>query len=95
MAGLADSPAVAVFVTDPESSTDADAALLSRLYGLTPAESRLAGELLEGRDLRAAAEELGVSYHTARAQSKSIFGKTGTRGQTDLLRLLLKLPAAR
>ena len=91
--GLRGSAAVAVFVLDPEALGEPDGALLERLYGLTPAESRVAAALLNGHDLRAAASELGVSYHTARAQAKSIFSKTGTRGQSDLIRLLLKLPS--
>lgn len=91
--GLAGSAAVAVFVVDPEGATGADASLLGRLYGLTRAETRIADGLLQGSDLRETAESLGVSYHTARSQSKSIYAKTGTRGQADLMRLLLQLPS--
>jgi len=37
-----------------------------------------------------AAEELSVSPHTARAQLKSIFSKTGVGRQAELVRLIVK-----
>ena len=90
--GLPGVPAVAVFVADPEAAGESDAALLARLYGLTAAESRLTAALMMGGDLREVSDALGVSYHTARAQVKSVFSKTGTRRQAELVQLLLKLP---
>ena len=89
---LPDVPAVAVFVSDPEAAGESDAALLARLYSLTPAESRLTAALMSGGDLREVSGALGVSYHTVRAQMKSVFSKTGTRRQAEFVQLLLKLP---
>lgn len=60
-----------------------------KLYDLTPAESRLAARLLSGDSLSAAAEQLKVTSNTVRSQLKSIFLKTNTRRQSQLLRLLL------
>ena len=86
-------PAVAVFISDPEAAGESDAALLARLYGLTPAESRVTAALMSGGDLREVSDALGISYHTGRAQMKSVFSKTGARRQAELVQLLLKLPA--
>jgi pSer/pThr/pTyr-binding forkhead associated (FHA) protein len=80
---------VAVFISDPDQGIGSGQGLLSRLYGLTPAETRLTGELLQGYTLEEAAEELGISLQTGRTHLRHIFAKTGTRRQSELLRLLL------
>jgi DNA-binding CsgD family transcriptional regulator len=61
------------------------------LFGLSAAEVRVLGELLEGRAPAAIAEACGTSMATVRTQISSILGKTGTRGQTELLLLLRSL----
>ena len=61
------------------------AALMRQAYGLTPAEARLAEALLQGLSLREAAQQLRLSYETARTRLKQIFGKTGTHRQSELL----------
>ena len=58
-------------------------------HGLTDAEARLVHLLLEGRGLTAAAEQLGLSRNTVHSQLASVFQKTGTRRQGELLSLLL------
>lgn len=85
--------AAAVFISDPEDEVLTDLDALRALYGFTVAEARMAAALVRGRSVEAAAEEFGVSVHTARTQVKSILSKTQTNRQTDLLRLLLKSPA--
>ena len=72
-------------------------ALLSRAFGLTHAEARLAAALVAGHDLRAAGERLGVSHHTARKYLQIAFSKMGVRRQADLVRRALEIvhdPAA-
>jgi DNA-binding CsgD family transcriptional regulator len=91
--GLPGAAAVAVFVSEPGAAGESDGQLLGRLYGLTAAESRLAAALMSGNDLREVSDTLGISYHTARAQAKSVFSKTGARRQAELVHLLLKLPS--
>ncbi len=59
-------------------------------YGLTPAEAKLATQLVNGGCLEEAAERLGVSFHTARAQLRSIFAKTGVCRQSELVTTLLQ-----
>lgn len=58
-------------------------------YGLSPAEAKLAVIIAQGRSPDKAAKHLFISVHTARAQLKSIFTKTGTNRQTELVSLLL------
>lgn len=85
-------PAATVFITDPELKSGHSAALLTRLYGLTPAEARLAAVLAQGASLTEAADQLRVTRHTAKTHLKSIFVKTGARRQAELVRLLLLGP---
>jgi DNA-binding CsgD family transcriptional regulator len=84
---------IAVFVTDPEDAPALDVQLLRDWYGLTPAEARLAALLASGLSLHDIVERLGIAANTARTHLKSIFGKTETRRQGELIRLLLSNPA--
>lgn len=59
------------------------------LFGLSPAESELLAELVGGASILSASIALGISEHTARTQLRSIFAKTGTHRQPDLVRLTL------
>jgi DNA-binding CsgD family transcriptional regulator len=87
------SPFALIFVVDPEMRPASRAATLSALYELTPTECLLADSLLQGLSLAAAAECLHVTAGTARFMLKSIFQKTGTHRQSELMRLLLSLPS--
>jgi DNA-binding CsgD family transcriptional regulator len=78
-----------LFITDPDKLQSPVDFLFGDLYGLTEAESRLVCELMDGRGLTAAAETLGLSRNTVHSQLASVFQKTGTRRQGELLRLLL------
>ena len=68
---------------------------LIQVFGLTPAEAKLTAHLIDGLTLTAAAEALGISRNTARAQLSSIFAKTGVnrvelRGVDGVLTRLAK-----
>lgn len=82
---------VVVFVHDPAQRIRPANQTLRALFGLTPAESRLALLLADGRALAEAAEIVGVSRSTVKSQLASIYSKTGTRRQVQLVRLLLQL----
>ena len=84
---------VAIFVSDSEQGMRPVPGLLRRLYSLTPSEIALANLLAEGHDLEESARELGVCVGTARQRLQQIFGKTDTRRQSMLVRLLLHGPA--
>lgn len=85
--------AAGIFVTDPESRIERPDKLLGRMFGLTPAEARLAGALMRGDSLAEAAEEFRLSRNTVRSQLRSILDKTGTKRQGELIRLLWSSPA--
>jgi DNA-binding CsgD family transcriptional regulator len=68
--------------------------VLERLHGLSPQEARLTVALANGQSLGDAAAALGLTLETARNYSKRIFAKTHTRGQADLVRLVLTGPAS-
>lgn len=58
-------------------------------YGLTPAESLLAGALCKGASLRQSAANARVTYQTARSTLKQIFVKTRTHRQAELVAKLI------
>ena len=66
---------------------------LERIFGLTPAEARLAILLARGATTTEVAATQGGSVATVRTQLASIFGKTHTRRQAELVILLARLSA--
>lgn len=70
-------------------------AVLRDLYGLTPAENRLAMLLTQGMGLPDACAHLGIKRETSRSQLKSIFTKTNTGTQAQLSHLLTRLGSVR
>jgi DNA-binding CsgD family transcriptional regulator len=85
--------AALLFAFDPESTPPITAAMVSRLFGLTEAEAELAVALCSGNTLDDAADKRGTSINTIRTQLKSVFAKTGTKRQADLVSLILASPA--
>jgi DNA-binding CsgD family transcriptional regulator/PAS domain-containing protein len=77
-----------MFLGDPGSSRDSAGALRA-LYGLTPAEARLAQLLADGLSITEAAEQMSIRLSTARGVLKGVFAKTGTRRQASLVGLVL------
>jgi DNA-binding CsgD family transcriptional regulator len=66
--------------------------LLGSLYDLSPAELRVASALLNGKSPEYYAHDAKVSLNTVRTQLKSLFRKTGTSRQSELVALLSQLP---
>jgi DNA-binding CsgD family transcriptional regulator len=56
-------------------------------FHLTPAESRLATWISSGMSLRDSANQIGITYETARNQLKAVFAKTGAHRQAELVAL--------
>jgi DNA-binding CsgD family transcriptional regulator len=81
--------AAVVFVTDPLRRERPAQEVLRALYGLTPAEGRVALLLGDGHAPRKIANMVGVADSTVRSQIKSIFSKTGVKRQGELIRLLM------
>ncbi|HUO12881.1 MAG TPA: hypothetical protein VMU37_09010 [Caulobacteraceae bacterium] len=87
-ATLRSDPAAIVCITDPEMGTDVPSERLRELFGFTPAETRVALSLFEGRNLAEAAAELGLSVHTVRIHLSRVFAKSQTNRQADLVRVM-------
>ena len=88
------SPSAAVFISDPDLQESTSRPILGALFELTPAEANLATLLARGLSLAQVSVAQNVSQHTARAQLKSIFAKTGVSRQAELVRLVLKSVAS-
>ncbi len=58
-------------------------------FGLTPAQSRLVLRLVAGDSLRLSAAALGIGYETARTTLKSVFRKTKTHRQAELVTMII------
>ena len=80
--------AAAVFVTDPELHGTPDEALLRAVFGLTPAESRVAVRIAQGQRFSDVTEQLAIGAATGRTHLRSIFAKTGTRTQAQFVKLV-------
>lgn len=85
-------PLVMLLFYHPASASPIDGSLLYAVFGLSPAESRIARLLAEGLTLKEIAEAQGTQHDTVRKQLRSIYQKTATNRQPDLVRLLLHLP---
>ncbi|MHB9880599.1 alpha/beta fold hydrolase [Pacificimonas sp. ICDLI1SI03] len=73
--------------------SDAVATVLSQAFDLTRAEIEITQLLFATRDTAQIAERRGASVHTVRTQLKTIFHKTDTASQVDLVRLVAMLCA--
>ena len=67
------------------------AAILAKTFRLTPSEAKLACIIARGAPPDIAARELKISRETARNQLKSVFAKTDTHRQSELVALLLQV----
>ena len=87
---LGGAPAVIVCVTDLDSGVRLPEQRLRDVFGLTPAEARMALALFEGATLAEAAESLRISRFTAQNHLARIFEKTGTNRQAVLIKLMMR-----
>jgi DNA-binding CsgD family transcriptional regulator len=81
-----------LLVGDGERRARPAAALLGRLFGLTPAEAALAAALAAGQSLAEHARRRGIGVETARSHLAAIRRKTGCRRQAELVALFARLP---
>lgn len=77
----------------PRSAPAVDEQVLATAFELSAAECRIVHLLVDGLTPKEIAAQVSVQYDTVRKQLQSIFQKTATRRQPDLLRLLMNLPA--
>src|SRR5258706_7547883 len=83
----------AVFVTVCGGAAGPPVEAVAALFGLTAGEIRIAERLLTGRTPAEIARDLALAMSTVRSHLASIFAKTGTSRQGDLVRLATQLAA--
>ncbi len=83
--------AALVLIGDLEVVAQPNDDVLVQFFGLAPTECALARQMLSGASLQEAAAQLRITAAHARQRLKSIFHKTQTRRQGELIALLSKL----
>jgi DNA-binding CsgD family transcriptional regulator/PAS domain-containing protein len=79
----------AIFVVDPmDSAPNIEA--FAAAYVLTGSETRVLREIVTRGGLVQSAQKLNIAATTARTHLQSVFAKTGTRSQTELVQLVMK-----
>ena len=66
--------------------------MLMKALDLSRAEARLVSAWCSGGTLASAAKRLGLSLNTAKTELASVFSKTGTSRQSELMALVAALP---
>jgi DNA-binding CsgD family transcriptional regulator len=80
-----------LLVADLDTLVPARADLLEHGFGLTACEARVAVALSTGMTPSEIARHHGISMGTVRSQLKSVFVKTGTKRQPELIAVLARL----
>ncbi len=80
-----------LFVLDPKDRPIVKEDMVVSALDCTPSEAKVAQSLMVGLDLQEHAEKEGISYNTARRQLQSLFEKTDTSSQVDLVRRLIQI----
>src|SRR5262249_3847320 len=78
-----------VFVRERAAPVAVSPERVRAAFGLTPAEARVACDLLEGQSLSDISDARGIGRETLRTQLRNVFDKTGVRRQADLVKVLL------
>lgn len=86
---------VACFIFPLGRRRVASAQQLISLFGLSPAEARLARALCHGETLEEYAEEQSVKLPTVKTQLRAVFAKTQTDRQVALVNLIAGIPPLR
>jgi DNA-binding CsgD family transcriptional regulator len=83
--------AVLIDAGDPPLRIALDAPMVAHAFALTDREADVACLLAEGMTIAAVARTLGIQTSTARVHLRSIFEKTGTNRQAELVAMLGRL----
>ena len=81
----------AVFVADSASGHATSPEILSLLFDLTPAETRVFGLVVEGLELPAIGGRLSISLATAKTHLARVYQKTGKNSRAGLVRLAAEI----
>jgi DNA-binding CsgD family transcriptional regulator len=68
-----------------------DSECLGALYGLTPAQAKMACEFAKGGSYKEVASRMSISEDTVRSHVKEIYPKLRVNRSADLVRLILLL----
>jgi DNA-binding NarL/FixJ family response regulator len=82
-------PAITALLRGAPSARTLPTNTVAETLRISLSEARLAVLLCDGHSLASAATEIGWTIETARSCSKQIFARTGTYGQTNLVRKML------
>lgn len=80
-----------ICITDPAARFEALSPQQAAMLRLTKREAEIARLLVNGHSLPSAAEMLEISYNTARVHLSSLFAKTNTTRQSELMLFLQRL----
>lgn len=94
-AGIEYSACAAIFVRRADLEPPSAPKVIAELYGLTPSELRVLLAVFETGSIDDIATALGVSVPTVKTHLRRLFDKTGTRRQTDLVKLVASYAALR
>ena len=84
-------PLALILINEPKNISN-QLRLISNLYGLSPAELKVATALLEKKSLSEYSMESGVSINTVKSQLQGLFRKTETNKQVELIATLSQIP---
>ena len=85
---VSDRVAALVVVRDPWAERKVDPVIVRKILGVTAAEAEVAALVAEGRTVAEIAALRHRSVASVRWHLRELYGKTGLRGQTDLLRVV-------
>ncbi len=78
-----------LMVFDPTDFSDVPDKMISHLLNLTPKETEVVKALTNGASARDAAEQLGISYNTARNHIANVSRRLEVGSQTEIVRLVM------
>lgn len=80
-----------IVIIDLQDDRTPNPEALQKMFNLTPSESNVAIQISKSRTPAEIAKENGTTLWTVRSQLASIFSKTQTKRQSDLVSLMLKV----
>lgn len=82
--------AVVIYLKEsPQAGAALNDDIVATLFGLRPAEAKVASLLADGLNFQQIAQAMEVTEETVRTYSKRVFAKTGTSRQAELVKLVL------
>lgn len=88
-------PNLVVLLRQADEAKPIGAEHLRQLFGLTPAEAKLAVSLAQGVSLTDFADQNKVTINTVRTQVRALLSKTGAKNLRELVRAVAGLPRTR